>query len=478
MRVTRSEQLNGVRMLLNAAKYINMCNAGSCGTERDEFNEGSHADERQEKLFDVVLIGEYPHEYANALRAALEELRTICPTCILLHGFELTESERALIHAAAQIEIDADAPLAFADDSKYIFEHGSINEKMTETETMRPMLTQPNITDAQKKACFSWNGCGGFDNEKMEFVIENSPKNITPLPWSNVLAGKRMGTLVTESGGGYTWCGNARMLRITPWSNDALFDTSGEFLILFDIERESRLSLLPAFGSSCVVSHGFGYSRFEWRTDELRVQLTVTVDMELPLKYSTVRIENLTANRKKLRLRCGADWVLGEKAHPASLQFETVGGKGFPLCAAARDTLSEHSEWGFLSILGGSKIFAANGNQIAAEFTVEPQSTAKLTVLLGFEQLERIPKLIADADAEAALNETMRFYRQKTDMLRIKTGDASFDALVNGRLLYQTYSARIIGRTGFWQCGGAFGFRDQLQDAQHLLRPIPNAQGI
>ena len=77
----------------------------------------------------------------------------------------------------------------------------------------------------------------------MEFVIENSPKNITPLPWSNVLAGKRMGALVTESGGGYTWCGNARMLRITPWSNDALFDTSGEFLILFDIERESRLSL-------------------------------------------------------------------------------------------------------------------------------------------------------------------------------------------------------------------------------------------
>lgn len=117
MRVTRSEQLNGVRMLLNAAKYINMCNAGSCKTERDEFNEGSRTDERQEKLFDVVLIGEYPHEYANALRAALEELRTICPTCILLHGFELTESDRALIHAAAQIEIDADAPLAFADDS-------------------------------------------------------------------------------------------------------------------------------------------------------------------------------------------------------------------------------------------------------------------------------------------------------------------------------------------------------------------------
>lgn len=182
MRVTRSEQLNGVRMLLNAAKYINMCNAGSCKTERDEFNEGSRTDERQEKLFDVVLIGEYPHEYANALRAALEELRTICPTCILLHGFELTESERVLIHAAAQIEIDADAPLAFADDSKYIFEHGSINEKMAETETMRPMLTQPNITDARKKACFSWNGCGGFDNKKMEFVIENSPKNITPLP--------------------------------------------------------------------------------------------------------------------------------------------------------------------------------------------------------------------------------------------------------------------------------------------------------
>lgn len=473
MRVTRSEQMNEVRMLLNAAKYINMCNAGSCKTERDEFNEGSRTDERQEKLFDVVLIGEYPHEYANALRAALEELRTICPTCILLHGFELTESDRALIHAAAQIEIDADAPLAFADDSKYIFEHGSINEKMAETETMRPMLTQPNITDARKKACFSWNGCGGFDNEKMEFVIENSPKNITPLPWSNVLAGKRMGALVTESGGGYTWCGNARMLRITPWSNDALFDTSGEFLILFDIERESRLSLLPAFGSSCVVSHGFGYSRFEWRTAELRVQLTVTVDMELPLKYSTVCIENLTANRKKLRLRCGADWVLGEKAHPASLQFETVGGKGFPLCAAARDALSEHPEWGFLSILGGSKIFAANENQIAAEFTVEPQSTAKLTVLLGFEQFERIPKLIADADAEAALNETMRFYRQKTDMLRIKTGDASFDALVNGRLLYQTYSARIIGRTGFWQCGGAFGFRDQLQDAAALAATDP-----
>lgn len=144
---------------------------------------------------------------------------------------------------------------------------------------------------------------------------------------------------------------------------------------------------MPAFGSSCVVSHGFGYSRFEWRTDELRVQLTVTVDMELPLKYSTVCIENLTANRKKLRLRCGADWVLGEKAHPASLQFETVGGKGFPLCAAARDALSEHSEWGFLSILGGSKSLAANGNQIAADSPLNRNQQQSLRCCLGLSSL-------------------------------------------------------------------------------------------
>ena len=153
------------------------------------------------------------------------------------------------------------------------------------------------------------------------------------------------------------------------------------------------------------------------------MQLTVTVDMELPLKYSTVCIENLTANRKSCGCAAERTGCWAKKAHPASLQFETVGEEGFPLCAAARDTLSEHSEWGFLSILGGSKSLAANGNQITAEFTVEPQSTAKLTVLLGFEQFERIPKLLADADAEAALNETMRFYRQKTDMLRIKTGE-------------------------------------------------------
>ena len=144
---------------------------------------------------------------------------------------------------------------------------------------------------------------------------------------------------------------------------------------------------MPAFGSSCVnVSHGFGYSRFEWLTDELRVQLTVTVDMELPLEILNGMHRKPDGKQKKLRLRCGADWVLGEKHIPLHCNLKLSARRVSALRCGARHTFGTF-EWGFLSILGGSKSFAANGNQIAAEFTVEPQSTESLRCCLGLSSL-------------------------------------------------------------------------------------------
>lgn len=463
MRVTRLEQLGAVRMLLNAAKYINMCSAGGLGTEHDGSGLPQTA---RERLFDVVLIGEYPHEYANGLRAALEEIRANSAACTLLHGFESDENDRALLLSAAQIEIDADSPFDFAYNVNRV-RCGS-SAKGLNGDGVRQVKTLAHGMNARREACIQRNGYGGFDIENDEYVIEILPKKPTPLPWSNVIAGRRMGTLVTESGGGFTWCGNARMCRITPWSNDALFDTCGETLSLVDADSGRGLTLFPAFGNAYSVSHGRGYSRFEWKTDEAEVALTVTVDMERPLKYSMLHVKNLTPNAKRLLLRAGVDWALGENSRRAALMYQTGGA-----WAAAHDALSDNPEWGFVSVPNGAKTLAADENHITAELLLEPNSSAKADILLGFETLERIPRIIAEADAEKALNSTKAFYKRKTGALKVKTGNAAFDTLVNGWLLYQTYSARILGRTGFWQCGGAYGFRDQLQDASALAATDP-----
>ncbi len=87
-----------------------------------------------------------------------------------------------------------------------------------------------------------WNGIGGFANDGREYRIRGLKDSPSPMPWSNVIANPRFGTLVTESGGGYTWAENSRENKLTSWANDPVVDEPGEILLIRDeISRDSWL---------------------------------------------------------------------------------------------------------------------------------------------------------------------------------------------------------------------------------------------
>ena len=165
------------------------------------------------------------------------------------------------------------------------------------------------------------NGLGGFTPDGREYVITTGPSQRTPTPWANVLANPQFGTVVTESGLGYTWFENAHEFRLTPWYNDPVTDCCGELFYLRDEESGRFWSPTPLPAPSqngYVTRHGFGYSVFETTENGIATELTVFVAMDAPIKFYSLKIRNASERTRRLSATCCVEWVLAE-LRPKSL---------------------------------------------------------------------------------------------------------------------------------------------------------------
>jgi cyclic beta-1,2-glucan synthetase len=380
----------------------------------------------------------------------------------------------------------------------------------------RPAPTWPH--QAESELTF-FNGRGGFSSDGREYVI-NLPSDshgrldLPPRPWTNVLANEKLGGIVSETGAGATWGGNSREHRLTPWSNDPVLDPSAEALYLRDESDGHYFSILPGpvpAGGHYEVRHGHGYSQFQRQGDGLAIEALMFVHHEDPVRFQRIRLRNTTSQTRRFSLLAYTQLVLGDTPEnseryvvtshdPASgallarnpvagpfashITFSLISGDA-PLAdlqfsGDRREVLGVDQDPTSPAALRGKGLQGRVGAGLAPCFAFQgavelaPEETAEIWVLLGQAEHEKelgvlLARYARPAGCAEAWQTTREFWRQGLDGLQISTPSQALDLMVNGWLGYQTLACRMMGRSAFYQSGGAYGFRDQLQDSLSLL---------
>ncbi|MFA9218790.1 MAG: GH36-type glycosyl hydrolase domain-containing protein [Sphingomonadaceae bacterium] len=359
------------------------------------------------------------------------------------------------------------------------------------------------------------NGIGGFSQDGREYVITTSATQRTPAPWSNVLANPQFGSVISESGQAYTWHENAHEFRLTPWHNDPVSDASGEAFYLRD--EQSGLfwspSALPARGSGDYITrHGFGYSVFEHTEGGIHSSMTTFVALDAPLKYTVLTVRNDSPVARRLSVTGYVEWVLGDMRAKSGMhiltEIDPVSGALFAknpyntefhgrvaffnTDAAQRSISADRTE--FLGRNGtlaapaalrrqrlsgkvGAGLDACGAIQVPFELLPGQQREIVFVLGVGGRRNADASSLVQQHRSAGAAHEALAavhaFWATTLDAVQISTPDATLDVLANGWLMYQTIACRLWARSGYYQSGGAFGFRDQLQDAMAVVHTAP-----
>ncbi len=384
----------------------------------------------------------------------------------------------------------------------------------TQASYVKLKATKPPYISSEKlafKLPELFNGIGGFLED--EYIIHLHDELTTPLPWINVVANPKFGFIVTESGGGYTWCDNSRENKLTPWQNDfAASDILGESIYIRDDETLSMWTPTPLplrDKESYIIAHGFGYTNFRHLRDGIQSSLTMFVPISEPVKLYLLQLDNTGSEHRELTLTYYNSPVLGAMEHD-SRKYINIGRNGDVLTAQNsynQDFAGKTAFYGMSEKLysytadkdeffGTSRGFTppealyteslsdniGSGYNacVAMQTKVKLPPKGKKTLVFFFGECDKPSEMLVISEkysdpenAKAALTLAKGYWNKQLSAIKVKSPDESFNIMVNGRLLYQTLACRIWGRSAFYQSGGAYGFRDQLQDTLALLTIEP-----
>ena len=390
----------------------------------------------------------------------------------------------------------------------------SIQAKLVTFSNLPPMNVPPRLFDHQQLKFY--NDFGGFSPDGREYQIRLTADKNTPAPWANVIANDNFGSVISESGQAYTWFENAHEYRLTPWENDPVSDGSGEAFYLRDEENGEVWSPTPLpvrTQHEYLSRHGFGYSVFEHRHLGIDSELTMLVAEQAPVKLFILTLSNVSGRTRKLSVTGYVEWVMSDlraksAMHIATRPAQVNGGCGVLATNHYSDTEGERTAFFAVtgvhcSITGDRRDFLGRNGSPAAPAALllerladrtgsglDPcaavQSATKLIdgdqrtfiFVLGlgnsaFEAEQLIQQFMQEEAARNELDRVHRHWHRRLDKIQVTTPEPAVNLLVNGWLVYQTLSSRIMARSGYYQSGGAFGFRDQLQDTLALAHAAP-----
>ncbi|MGV8803539.1 MAG: GH36-type glycosyl hydrolase domain-containing protein [Polaromonas sp.] len=352
---------------------------------------------------------------------------------------------------------------------------------------------------------------GQFDPDSGEFRFELQPGQAPARPWVNVIANPHFGFQVSETGSGMSWAVNSRLHQITPWANDPVCDPAFEHWLLQDLDSGQVLALTPSLlaepGSAWRVCHGQGYSVFEGVQGGVQIETSFFAAADEAVKLVEVRLNLPHGGRRRLRALGLLEWQMGDArgrrrtlqtwSHPHepavfAQQQETGDGFGSNTVFLGISGALAELEWTcdrgeFFDPLGRMVLPASLQARSGCGFDpcaalsgcleLSGQDSVSLTFVLGHAPnpvaAERMALQWTQCHSAQALAQVKAAWSELLGRVQVSTPDAHFDALVNHWLLYQTVVCRLWSKAGFYQAGGALGFRDQLQDAMALALVEP-----
>ncbi len=424
---------------------------------------------------------------------------------------QIPNEDRTLLQAVARVILaDSRGPLL-----EQVNRQSLTDKRVARLTSTRSHRAEPAaLPEPPRQELILANELGGFTADGSEYVIGTAQARMTPAPWCNVLANPQFGTVITESGLGYTWSENAHEFRLTPWSDDPVGASGGEAIYLRDEESGHFWSPtpLPSGGAMPYLTrHGFGYSVFEHTSGGIRSELWVYVDLEDAVKFSVLKVRNGSGRARRLSATGYVEWVLGDLRPKCAMHVVTeIDAASGALFARNAYNAEFEGRVAFFDVddlsrtLSGDRteFLGRNGTLANPEAMSRSRLSGRLGAALDPCGAIQVPFDLADGQerqiifrlgaghnlgqarelaqrlrqpgsARAALEKVQRYWKHTLGTVQVETPDAALNVLANGWLLYQVLACRIWARSGFYQSGGAFGFRDQLQDAMALVHAEP-----
>jgi cellobiose phosphorylase len=422
---------------------------------------------------------------------------------------QIPNEDRLLLQAVARVVLDD--------------EKGTLAEQLERRSVLDPVVPPLAPTRAAWSAVSAPvssrelifpNGLGGFTRDGHEYIITLQLGHTTPAPWVNVLANPSFGTVVSESGSAYTWAENSHEFRLTPWSNDPVQDTTGEAFYVRDEQTGQYWSPtpLPAGGATPhVIRHGFGYTVFEHTEHGIASELWIYVAMDAPVKFAVLKLRNESGRQRRLSVTGYWEWVLGElrsksllhvqtevdlktgallasnpynTEFPGRIAFVDVNDRTRTLTGDRKEFLGRNGNFAQPAALKRSRLSGKAGagldpcGALQVAFDLPDGQEHEVSFRLGLGRnaadVQDLIHRFRQADASRiALEGVWSYWNRTLGAVNVDTPDPAVNVMANGWLLYQTLGCRMWGRTGFYQSGGAYGFRDQLQDVMALVHAEP-----